>query len=203
MKSHHLFSENPGIISLQEAEPILEPYLSMVLKCIRTPIEQWKGVCEREPLFVMDLDPRARANIINSHVVASVEKRFAKVKGVRLTRDHGFLVLIIGERIVVRFKKLDEKLRSRNYMTNQQWKLYYQEDLPGLPPGATVVIAGYRLDPTGMLLNDVHVVCPVGSQNKWAIPVAEGATIRLPVAATPPRRAVVKAKGVRTRKSAQ
>lgn len=204
MSSTHLFAENPGVLSLDEADSLLQPYLPMVVKCIETPIREWKALCEREPLFALSLDSRARANVINSHVVKAVEKKFSKVKGVHLTRDHGFLVLIIKDKIVVRFKKLDAKLRSSNIMTNQQQKLYYQRDIPGLPPGATVVIAGYRLDATGMLLSDVHVVCPIGRRNKWAIPVLEGAeqTIRLPAASAPPRRVVVSPRGgARTRKS--
>jgi hypothetical protein len=204
MNTSPLFSENPGIIALEQAEPILDPHLPLVRKCIEAPLREWKAVCQREPLFIHNMDNRAKANVINSHIVATVEKKFAKVKGVRITRDNGFLVLIIGERLVVRFKKLDAKLRARNYMTNQQRKIYYQEDLPGLPPGATVVVAGYRLDPAGLHLSDVHVVCPVGRRNKWALSLLDGAerTLRLPAAITPPQRAVVKAKGgVRTRKS--
>lgn len=176
-----LLTEKPGIVSLDEAEQLLGPSLPLIRDCFDQMVAEVADVLARDPEFAATLTTRSKASIVNDHVVRAIETRFAGKPGIRITRDRGFLVLIVNDRIVVRFKKLDRKLRSRNILTNQQRALLRQENLPGLPPDCTVVVAGYRLGASGLQILDSHVVCPVGSRNKWDIPLNAPAE-RLPAA---------------------
>ena len=69
----------------------------------------------------------------------------------------------------LRFKKLDENMRSNNIPT-QQADLFnhqeYQSELPNMPPVASLTL-GYILNPTRTSATAVYVTMPHGNRNIW------------------------------------
>ncbi len=69
----------------------------------------------------------------------------------------------------LRFKKLDENMRSRNIPT-QQAVLFnhqdYQSELPHMPPVASLTL-GYLLNPTRTSAAAIYVTMPDGNRNIW------------------------------------
>ena len=83
-------------------------------------------------------------------MVASADKRLINRDGVRPLDISGLkLWLFEHANIVVRFKKMDEDGRSRNYPTKQAKAFDAQLELPGLPPKPLRLTVGYLLDKTG------------------------------------------------------
>src|SRR5690606_33472964 len=98
-------------------------------------------------------------------------KRFYNVPGVTISRKGRMLNLIFGGEIVLRFKKVDRNFRTRNVPTRQARRLEYQMEVAGLPPKATVIVAGYLLNALQDGVQGNWLVCSKGAEVEWKIPL--------------------------------
>lgn len=119
------------------------------------------------PQFLIDHDARATANCIYSHMVALAEQRLTGRPGVVFKEIRGLKVWIIGDKTAIRFKKMDEDGRSRNYPTKQAKDYDRQMQLPGLPSPPLNLTVGYLADPTGTEVLRVQVARPLGKMIEW------------------------------------
>ncbi len=93
--------------------------------------------------------------------------------GVRVEDRRGFPELVIDNRFVLRFKKLDKHGRSRNILTPAQraW-LDAQMILPDMPPEAKRLIAGYVLDALGTQIERMLVTAPANVKTiNWMLDI--------------------------------
>src|SRR3954471_10838806 len=67
-------------------------------------------------------DDRAAANCVYSHILTEVQGAFVIGSGAAVLDARGLKVLNIGDRVVGRFKKVDDEGRSRSYPTAQARK---------------------------------------------------------------------------------
>jgi hypothetical protein len=105
-----------------------------------------------------------------------VRERFDALPGVSVQEKGGFFYLELedGEsRAVLRFKKLDEKRRARNYQTTQQILFSLQLQLPGWPADASRLIAGYQLDMSETEIVEMLITLPVGRKVEWYFSIEE------------------------------
>ena len=73
---------------------------------------------------------------------------------------------------MVRFKKMDEDGRTRNYPTRHAKSFDRGHDLPNLPMPPTRLSAGYLLDATGTTLVRSQISRPMGAkQTMWCAAV--------------------------------
>ncbi len=164
-----LRNNGPGIHSQAEAIELLNPHLPNISGSIEDGWDAWERFGEREPDLRMPLDATARANFIYCHIVESARRRFEGIKGVLKSTKGRVLKLTFAGRIVLRFKKLDAKLRSSGIPTQQYLQFLLQRCLPGFEQ--TNVIGGYRLDGLKVGMEDIHVTCPHGSRNHWTVEI--------------------------------
>jgi hypothetical protein len=121
------------------------------------------------PEVLIEHTPRSAASNIYDHIVAECERRFYGHKDVRSLDIRGLKLWLIGEdqHTVIRWKKMDEDGRSRNYPTKQAEDFDRMLDLPGLPPAPVRVSVGYVLDPSGTSVQRVQVARPNGRAVDW------------------------------------
>jgi hypothetical protein len=125
-----------------------------------------------DPAVLIEHDSRAQANCTYSHMVASADRRFIGRDGVRMLDVRGLkLWLFEDASVVVRFKKMDEDGRSRNYPTKQAKDFDAQLELPGLPPKPVRLTAGYLLDKTSTEFIRAQIARPDGKQTMWCAAV--------------------------------
>src|SRR5260370_20957516 len=102
-----------------------------------------------DPAALIEHDMRAQATCTYAHMVEAADRRFWEWDGVRSLEIRGLkLWLFEHASVVVRFKKMDEDGRSRNYPTRQAKAFDAQLELPGLPPKPVRLTVGYLLDRT-------------------------------------------------------
>lgn len=107
------------------------------------------GVYRGYPAEVLvEHDARAAASCTYMHILAETDRRFLGRSGIVSLDIKGLKVWNIGDQAVIRFKRMDEDGRSRNYPTDQARKFDLGHALPGLPPPATRLTVGYWLDPS-------------------------------------------------------
>jgi hypothetical protein len=121
-----------------------------------------------DPAILIEHDVRAQANCTYSHMFAAADRRFLGRPGIRLLDIRGLKVwLFETASVVVRFKKMDEDGRSRNYPTKQARDFDAQLELPGLPPKPVRLTVGYLLDETGTEFVRCQIARPNGRQALW------------------------------------
>jgi hypothetical protein len=115
---------------------------------------------------------RSAANCTYDHMVAEAERRFVDRSDIRPLVLSGLKLWLIGTdsldmHTVIRWKKMDENGRSRNYPTKQAKAFDLMDDLPGLPPQPTRVTIGYVLDASNTQIMRVQVARPNGRNVDW------------------------------------
>jgi len=98
----------------------------------------------------------------------AAEIAFGRDGEIRFRVERQLMLMQIRDHTAVRFKKLDERHRSRNLPTMQQASLWKQEPLPGLPDTVKVCVAGYRLDAVGMV-RDTYLTKQTRAGASWII----------------------------------
>lgn len=156
-------------IAQLEAVGILEPHFNSIWRIVTG---AWGDYNEHYKEMKHKYTPTCRANIIHSHMVDNAKKEFEGVKGVKPMVIDGLFILSIENKLVVRFKKLDDDMKSRNYPTNRQIDYLAQMDIPGIPL-ATRLEAGYQLNELQTGYKSVLITCPQGSKIAWYLEVQE------------------------------
>ena len=102
------------------------------------------------PELVLDHDPTTQANCIAAHMRAKATSSLADDPTITHIEEHGqHLWLFEQQNVLIRFKKTDETGISTNYPTKHARDFEAGADLPGIPPSATRLTAGYLLNPLG------------------------------------------------------
>ena len=176
-------------VERDDVEEALRPYIRAFGDCLRAGFEAWREIGKLAPAQRVHLKPRTRANIISDHIGVAVRGTFGQMRGVRVEDRRGFPELIIQNRFVLRFKKLDKKGRSRNILTKTQreW-LDAQMVLPNMPPEAKRLIAGYVLDALGTEIERMLVTAPATAKSiNWMFDIDSDDTANnvIPMPRTP------------------
>ena len=121
-----------------------------------------------DPAVLIEHDRRAQATCTYTHMVAAADRRFAGRHGVRSLDVRGLKLWVFEPaNVVVRFKKLDEDGRSRNYPTKQAKAFDAQLETPGLPPEPVRLTVGYLLDRTATEFMRSQIARPNGREALW------------------------------------
>lgn len=146
----------------------LEPFLARIAGCIRRGFGKYRGY----PVALRaDHDNRAAASCVHAHILTEVAGDFIDVPGAVVLNARGLRVLNIRDRIVGRFKRVNEEGRSRSYPTDQLRKFDRQVPLPLIPTAAARVTFGYEPDLAFSEIIRVLVSCPLGPTILWCVQV--------------------------------
>ncbi len=151
-------------VSLEEAQSILSPYHGELRACVSGGWAKW--INEVKPQFPTPTR-RLRANAVWDGMVDEARVRFNDLPEVAmLDRGDRFFLAFEG-RLLARFKKLDDRLRTRNYPTQGSLDLDAQMNLPAVPDGSMITI-GYRVNELLMSLKDILVVMSRSNRVMWS-----------------------------------
>ena len=101
-------------------------------------------------------------------MVAGADRRFVGRQGVRPIEIRGLKLWLFEQaNVVIRFKKMDEDGRSRNYQTKQAKNFDTQREIQGLPPKPVRLTAGYLLDRTRTEFIRTQIARPDGRDVMW------------------------------------
>ena len=114
------------------------------------------------PDVLVEHSSRAAATCTYDHMVATADRLWADKPGVAAKEIRGLKVWLICTVAVIRFKKMDEDGRTRNYPTKQAKNFDRQLPLPGLPAPAVRLAAGYWLDETQTQFIRAQIARPLG-----------------------------------------
>jgi hypothetical protein len=158
--------------SLEEVMEALDGLYDDIDEIPRAAFENYRGY---PPSILVEHDSRAAASCIYCHMVAETERRWVNRRGIIQRDIRGLRVWLIGDAAVLRWKKMDEDGRSRSYPTKQAKDYDFGEPLPGLPPPAVRLCAGYFLNPTQTDFIRSQVAKPDGRSVEWSAAIVPSA----------------------------
>lgn len=161
-----------------------ERSMTETMKAVDGLLDDFDAICRSSfgkyrgypPEILIEHDARAAANCVYAHMLADAERRLSVRTGVVFKDVRGLKLWLVDDAAVVRFKKMDEDGRSRNYPTKQAKDYDRGTTLPGLPPPAVRLSVGYLADPTATEVLRVQVARPQGRSIDWCaaiVPVGE------------------------------
>ncbi len=174
-----------GLLSQDQAQTLFQPYLGLLVDCLETGWAVWETI--RSGPSGQKLGKRTRASVVWDRATARAEEVFEPIGDVSLRRHHGLLILDF-DAAMVRFKKLDARLRTRGIPTAQQQLFAEQAQISNgeqlrLWPAAPMVIAGYVLDELESAVERMVLVLQRNSETIWEIDLPP--TQRQPIAVQP------------------
>lgn len=180
----------------ETAAEVLKPILTTLRQCIEEAWAGWKTFYAPKHTV---LDARARAAIVNCHIIERAKTLFNDTKDVKIGSRNGIFRLFVGGEIALRFKKARRDGSTSNISTNQQKLIDMQLTIPGILPG-TMLNAVYLLDQIQQDIKDMQVTLQLNRRVKWSIPLPQELagpsavmpSPQLPSAPQTPRRARVK-----------
>lgn len=153
-------------MSRDEADDLLRPHLPAVVAPIRHAWGTWE---ELAPAQRRACRPTTRANWIYDHTIDCAKVTLDRGPAITYTEQPGFLAVTIEDRVLLRYKKLDEDLGICGIKTDQFQMWEHQEPISGIP-ALTNVVAGHTVDEFGRL-GAIHLVCSYGGSVLWTIEV--------------------------------
>lgn len=159
-------------LNLDRCMRALDPFLRRIADCVERGFAKYQTY----PECRAEHDDRAAANCVHAHILTEVSTEFIDTPGAAVLNARGLRVLNIGDRIVGRFKKVNEEGRSRSYPTHQAINFDRQLPLPIIPSAATRVTFGYEPDLAFSKISRIVVSCPMGETILWCAQICPNET---------------------------
>lgn len=154
-----------------EALGDLRLHQARIGRCIHGAVQQF---IEQHATLRHEYSPRTEASIIHDLMISHARREFDSVPGITTPVLHGLFVVNINDAIAVRFKKFDKALQPKNIPTQQSiGYLWQQLPLPGMPPEATKLHAGYVFNKLRTGADRVLITCMNGRAVRWVIDLAD------------------------------
>lgn len=179
-----------------DAEQLLEPFKPVLFGAFTGAFSDWSSLLQRAPEETAGLTKFVRTRYLHDRVVNRLQREELRgsVPGLRVRQINGLQVAVLHDSLMLKFKKLDRNLRSRNIQTGQT--VAFNNQVPLVTDGGgllTNATGGYVLDRGAAELSKLVVVCWDGPSRLWRVDLdagkADGVMVELPAQPyTPPTR---------------
>lgn len=179
-----------------DAEDLLGDFGVVLGGAVKSAFSDWGTILRTNPAETGGLSTSARARIIHDRTVhyLAVAEASGDYAGLRLKKIKGLYVVILKDKLMLKLKKLDMNLRSRNIRTGQTTAFDQQKALLPRDFGVlTNATSGYVMDDLGSEIARVVVVCWDGREKRWEVDLLEsagegegGIVVTIPAGPVPP-----------------
>ena len=153
----------------ESAAALLKPHLGTLLQTIEDSLGDWHKLLSESPTLTGGLTGRTRANFVHDRMVIRLSAVLSEHPGLRVKRKGQLILVIVEDQMVLKLKKLDKRLRSRNVRTTQADNFFKQEMLDESVFEGTNATAGYVLDKLSAMPTNMVVVCWHNEAKLWEI----------------------------------
>jgi hypothetical protein len=156
-------------LSKEEAKELLKPYAQLFYDAIVGGFGDY-DMNDKQQAHIHN--KTTKSNLVRSYVLHRVKQIVARFPELKLKEQKRMFAVVIADKVILRFKKLDSMFRSRNVQTKQV-KAFRKRELTFQGVKALPIDAGWRVDQYYAAIEDVHFVCPDGTGNLWRIPLED------------------------------
>lgn len=178
----------------EQAEVLVGPFRVVLRGAITGAFDDWAALLGKAPTETGGLTAFTRTRFIHDRIIQrlAIAETTGEFPGLRIAKVKGLHVAILHDRLMLKLKKLNATLRSRNIQTQQTMDFDKQEPLlpsdMGLLTNAT---GGYVVDRGSSEIAKIVVVCWEGLQRRWVVDLAQeeagtgGVVITVPAGPVP------------------
>lgn len=156
-------------LSKEDAKQVLLPYGQLFYDAIVNGFEDYK-INDLKNAHIHN--NTTKSNLIRSYVIHRVKMLVIENPKLKLIEQKRMILVLVEDKVVVRFKKLSNDFRSQNIQTNQVTQ-FRKRTLNFQGVTALPIDAGWRLDEFYNSIEDISFVCPNGKNNLWRIPLED------------------------------
>lgn len=153
-----------------ELEQALIPYISLLQTAVSFGWDQWQHKYKADRGI---LSRRSRASIVRDHMVYKATELVSQHPELRCITYRGRYFVVISDKVLVQFKKLNGKRLTSNPVTKQSSSIESQIPLAGMPENAIYVQAGYILDVSESDLAEMCVTYQFGRNVLWFLNLSQ------------------------------
>jgi len=158
-------------VSVDDAKRLLGPHLSTLKSCVDAGIEKFNVDHGSNRHY---LSPHSRANIIRDLIIYHVRIAFESKDGVTIMERGRLFLLNIGGEVLLRFKKMNERMLTSNIPTQQAQNFSRQQLSFGFLHPLTSINVGYIPNDVYTRPQRVIIACPSDmSSNHWYMDITE------------------------------
>lgn len=151
-----------GCLTEEEAKKELAPFAGKLVAIWRSAWDSWLKLPAE---FRGKMLPRTRANIVHDLAVAQAKEDFHEVAIAESCEALGFFKLYLGERALIRLKRVDQDHLACNIQTDQQKSYYLHAHIDGIRDGYTRLTIGYILNATHLEIDRIVASLQNGLEN--------------------------------------
>lgn len=152
-----------------DAIEILEPYIYSIKEAVFNAVTEY-FLGDEYASSRHKLSTRTAACICHDNIKDQIRMKFEDIPKTRIKERSGLFMLIIEEKITLRFKKFDGNLMSSGIDTNQAlaYALHdtVQLDLDGMPANGLLYV-GYTLNSLQSNIDGIFITNRYGNVNLW------------------------------------
>lgn len=181
-----------SILQFAEANEILKPYYAGLIKCLDKCMEESNTLCDIfSNEYPANFKNRTKGSFIADRLKVHLTKEFGADSNIRFVEIRGALGIVVAEKLVIRFNKMDEKFRvSINKKTKSSNKYLNQLPIEGIED-LTYVWGGFNPDKIWSKILGYYLTCSNGNLN-WQYDmgrdnVAQQLSLEIPAKQTPKR----------------
>ncbi|HTE24945.1 hypothetical protein [Flavitalea sp.] len=166
------------ILQFEDANEILKPYYSALIKCLDKSFADCNAMSNffstQNPAH---FKPRTKGSFIADRLKIHLGNQFDADSNIRFVEIKGALAVVIQEKLVVRFNKIDQRLRmSINRRTKSSKRYLNQIPMEGLED-MTYVWGGYMPDKIWSTINGYYLTCYNGNLN-WHYDMGKNSSLQ-------------------------
>lgn len=151
-------------ITLPKAQSLLQPdRVPAFVRALKNSMHVWNTTLSQSQLV---LSSSTRAGVINDYWYYFANQQLGGKAGISVQQEQLQRFLVVDDQLIVRFKLVDQNLRSRNYPTSMSKNWNNQLPLKGIPSLSRCEF-GYRLTLTGTAIEDAFLLLRSGEKLLW------------------------------------
>lgn len=169
--------EPPNHVGIQESKLILDPFRESLAKSVLRGFADW--------FEFMSPDGRGRtkscsvAICVNNFIEERVKEALLGEEGIVGCRKANFFKIFVGDKIVLRFKKLTDEYLVMPPRTEQGKDWYSNRPVDDVPSEFTRLNIGYSTTPLGEEITDIAVTFQLSTKAlAWKYSILDPADIR-------------------------
>ncbi|MBI3568918.1 MAG: hypothetical protein HY084_12035 [Gemmatimonadetes bacterium] len=173
------------IPSQQHVQKLLDEFHPTIAEAGRAAFERWLKIPPVERVALHHA--RTYANVIWALFRDEAIARLGAHPNIRLTHRHNTLGIIAHDRLMLRFKRVNRRGKSRNFPTLTNLAFYSQLEIPGIPASCPRAEIGWREDALRLGLEALEIVMRDGATLAWRYSILDqgGASVTPLIAPNP------------------
>lgn len=156
-------------VTQDEAIKIAGGLFPKIARVIQAAFQHFVDIKKQKTAVIPNLlfEPRTAYGNVHDFIKAGIRNEFGNEPNVRIAEPNGIFVMIVEEKIVLRFKKMNKDFQTSNVQTAQTDD-YNNQDLQSLFPGQlTFLHVGYLPDLTCTYVENIYLFCRSGKNIEW------------------------------------